>query len=154
VNLGRTRAQGLELALSAAPTPRFALDAQYTLTDGEVIVSSIDFDPVYAAGQPLLRRPKHQGSLTARYGGARFGAGATLFLVGSRADSDFLGIGLTENDGYARLDARVHARVVRGLEAFLAAENLLDEEYQEALGYPAPGLSVRVGVRYRTGASR
>lgn len=154
VNLGQTRARGLELALSASPTARLKLDAQYTLTDGKVIVSSSDFDPVYAAGNSLLRRPKHQGSLTARYDGGRGGAGATLFLVGSRADSDFLGIGLVENAGYARLDARVRGRVVRGLEAYLAAENLLDAEYQEALGYPAPGRSVRIGLRYRSGAGR
>jgi vitamin B12 transporter len=154
VNLGETRARGLELAVSSSPTSRIALAAQYTLTDGKVIVSSADFDPVYAAGQPLLRRPKHQGSLTARYGGGRFGAGATLFLVGTCADSDFLGIGLTENDGYARLDARLHGRVMRGLEAYLAAENLLDAEYQEALGYPAPGFSLRLGLRYRSGAAR
>jgi outer membrane cobalamin receptor len=43
---------------------------------------------------------------------------------------------------------------VRGLEAYLAAENVLDEEYQEALGYPAPGRSVRFGLRYRSGAPR
>jgi vitamin B12 transporter len=154
VNLGRTRARGLELALAASLDSRLHVDAQYTLTDGEVIVSGGDFDPVYAAGNALLRRPRHQGSLTARYDGGRFGAGASLFLVGARTDSDFCGIGLTQNGGHARLDARLRGRVVRGLEAYLAAENVLDSEYQEALGYPAPGRSVRVGVRYRTGAAR
>jgi vitamin B12 transporter len=154
VNLGRTRARGLELALAAAPLSRLRLDAQYTLTDGEILVSSSDFDPVYAVGMSLLRRPRHQGSLTARVGGGRFGGGATLLLVGRRADSDFLGIGLTENDGYARLDARVRARLARGLEAFLAAENLTDADYQEALGYAAPGRSLRLGLRFRSGAGR
>jgi len=154
VNLGRTRARGLELALAASLARRLHVHAQYTFTDGEIVVSGSDFDPVYAAGSSLLRRPRHQGSLGARYADGRFGAGASLFLVGARTDSDFSGIGLTENQGYARLDARLRGRVVRGLEAYLAAENLLDAEYQEALGYPAPGRSVRVGVRYRTGAAR
>jgi outer membrane cobalamin receptor len=154
LNLGRTRARGLELSLAASPSARLHVDAQYALTDGEVLVSGNAFDPVYAEGMPLLRRPKHQGSLSARFDGGRFGAGATLLLVGRRTDSDFLGIGLTENDGYARLDARVRARVARGLEAFVAAENLADAEYQEALGYPAPGRSLRLGLRYRSGAER
>jgi outer membrane cobalamin receptor len=154
VNLGRTRAEGLELAVSAAPNARLLLDAQYTLTDSEVVVSSNEFDPLYAEGAPLLRRPKHQGSLTARYAGGRFGLGATLLLVGTRADSDFSGIGLTENPGYARLDARARGRIARGLEGYLAAENLLDQEHQESLGYPAPGLSLRLGLRYRSGAER
>jgi vitamin B12 transporter len=154
VNLGRTRGRGLELAVSAAPAPGLLVDGQYTLTDGEILVSSSDFDPVYAEGNSLLRRPRHQGSLGARFDRGRFGAGASLFLVGRRADSDFLGIGLTENQGYARLDARLRGRIARGLEAFLAAENLLDAAYQEALGYPAPGRSLRLGVRFRTGAPR
>ena len=42
----------------------------------------------------------------------------------------------------------------RGLEAFLVAENLFDEEYQEALGYPALGRSVRAGLRLRLGGGR
>ena len=73
-------------------------------------------------------------------------------LVGRRADSDFSGIGLRENEGYARLDARARAKLARGFEAFVVAENVLDREYQEALGYPALGRSVRAGLRFRTGS--
>jgi len=38
--------------------------------------------------------------------------------------------------------------------AFVVGENVLDEEYQEALGYPALGRSVRGGLRYRSGGTR
>ena len=31
--------------------------------------------PIYAAGQELLRRPRHQGALSARIGGARVSVG-------------------------------------------------------------------------------
>ena len=78
--------------------------------------------------------------------------GATLVLVGARADSDFLGLELEENEGYARLDARARARLARGFEAFVVAENVLDSDYQEALGYPALGRSVRAGLRFRSGS--
>ena len=154
VNLGKTRARGVELAVEAAPSSRLRLSASYTYLDGEVLVSASDFDPVYAVGQALLRRPKHQGSLSAQGGGDRLGAGATLFLVGRGADSDFLGLGLTESGGYTRLDARAHARVARGLEAFLAAENVLDRRYEEALGFPALGRGIRAGLRFRTAAQK
>jgi vitamin B12 transporter len=153
VNLGKTRAQGLELKAEAVPTPLLSLFAAYTLTDGEVLVSSSDFDPVYAAGQSLLRRPKHQGSFTLQLGTDRLSGAFTVVAVGERADSDFLGMGLTRNEGYTRVDARVRGRVTRGLEAFVVAENLFDEEYQEALGYPALGLSVRAGLRLRLGGA-
>ena len=48
-----------------------------------------------AVGEPLLRRPRHQASLTARLHFARWSVGATVVHVGERADSDFVGLGLT-----------------------------------------------------------
>jgi len=154
VNLGRTRARGLELSAEAAPRPDVHLSAEYTLLDGEVLVSGDAFDPVYAAGRPLLRRPRHQGSVSAHLGSGRAGAGATLVLVGRRADSDFLGLGLTDNAGYARLDLRGRLRIRPGIEAVAVAENVLDRRYQDVLGYPAPGRALRAGLRLRSGGRR
>jgi outer membrane cobalamin receptor len=154
VNLARTRAQGLELALEARPRPELVLHGQYTYLDGEILESPDDFDPLYAVGQPLLRRPKHQGSLAAEVTFPRWSAGATLVMVGERYDSDFSGIGITSNPGYTRLDARLRVRIAGPLEAFVVADNLLGEEYQEALGYPALGRSVRGGLRLRVGGGR
>ncbi|PYQ46428.1 MAG: hypothetical protein DMF78_26395 [Acidobacteria bacterium] len=154
VNVGRTRAQGLELVAEAAPRAGVRLYAQYTLLDGEVVVAGDAFNPVYAAGQPLLRRPRHQGSLAASLGAGRASGGATLVLVGRRADSDFLGLGLTSNAGYARLDLRGRLRLAPRLEAVVIAENALDERYQDVLGYPAPGRALRAGLRFRDGGKR
>jgi outer membrane cobalamin receptor len=152
VNLGRSRARGVEVSVEAAPADGVSLGGQYTLNDGVVRASTSAFDPVFAEGEALLRRPRHQGALHAHARRGRFGGGATLTLVGARVDSDFLGLGLTRNDGYARLDARVQAGLGRGLEAFAVAENLLDREYMEVLGYPALGRSVRAGLRFRSAA--
>jgi vitamin B12 transporter len=148
VNLARTRAQGLELELEAAPRPWLRCLASYTRLDGKILVSPADFDPLYAVGQPLLRRPRHQGALTLTGGTSRLNGGLTLAYVGKRADSDFLGLGLSENPSYARLDARVRVRLARGLAAFAVASNLLDRQYQEILGYRALGRAVRVGLRF------
>lgn len=149
VNLGKSRARGLELGASAAPVPGLTLSGTYTLLDTEILVSTADFDPVYAAGQALLRRPRHQGSLTAQGALRRVTLAATLVAVGRRADSDFIGLGLDGNAGYARLDARAKVDLGRGLEAFVVAENLLDRVYMDVLGYPALGRGVRGGVRVR-----
>lgn len=151
VNIGRTRARGLELAAQVAPRDGVRVLAQYTLLDGEVRVSPSAFDPLYAVGRPLVRRPRHQGSLTAQAGNARFSAGATLVAVGRRADSDFAGLGLMENGGYARLDVRGRLRVAGALTAFVVAENVTGRRYQEALGYPAPGRALRLGLRWSSG---
>ena len=155
-NLGRTQARGLEVSAEASATPAVRLLARYTLLDGEVKESGDAFaNPVYAVGRSLLRRARHQGALSARWRRGALGAGADLVLVGRRADSDFLGLGLEDNDGYARLDARARLGLPRGLEVLLVGENLLDRRYQEVLGYPALGRSLRVGLRYvREGAGR
>jgi outer membrane cobalamin receptor len=141
VNLGRTRARGVELSVEAAPADSLWLSAAYTF-------------PVVAVGRPLLRRPKHQASLGGRFTRGRVGLGANLVAVGRRADSDFAGLGLLMNDGYVRLDARVRASLGHGLEAFAVGENLLDRRYQEVLGYPALGRVVRAGLRFQSGPSR
>ena len=154
VNLARTQARGMEVALEARPEAHLHLLGQYTYLDGEIIESPSDFDPVYAEGEPLLRRPKHQGSLSAQLSFPRWSAGATLVRVGERADSDFVGLGLTRAEPYTRLDARLRVRVAGPVEAFAVAENLLDAEYQEVLGYPALGRSVRGGLRLTVGERR
>ena len=154
VNLGHTRARGLELGLEAAPRPWLSLRAQYTRVDGEILTSPSSFDPLYAEGKPLLRRPDNQASFSADAQAGRLKAGATVVAVGRRADGDFVGLGLEENEGHARVDARVRVTVSARLEAFAVAENLFDREYQEALGFPALGRALRLGLRVRAGGSR
>ncbi len=156
VNLARTRAEGVEVALEARPTPHLHLLGQYTHLDGEILESPTDFDRVYEAGRRLLRRPEHQGSLSAQVSFPRWSAGATLMRVGKRADSDFVGLGLADdqlfsNPYYTRLDARLRVRVAGPVEAFAVAENLLDAEYQDVLGYPALGRTLRGGLRLAVG---
>jgi len=159
VNLAHTRAQGLELALEARPLPELSLLGQYTYLDGEILDSPSDFDPVYAEGRALLRRPENQASISAQLTQPRWSAGLTLVYVGERADSDFVGLGFANdpsyrNPSYTRLDARLRVRIVAALEAFVVADNLFDAAYQEALGYPALGRSVRGGLRLRVGGGR
>jgi outer membrane receptor protein involved in Fe transport len=136
--------------VDAAPVAGLHAALRYTLLDGRILESGAALDPVFAAGQPLLRRPRHEASLSCRGERGRFGAGATLVLVGSRSDSDFLGLGLRENPGYVRLDARARAAIGHGFEAFVVADNLFDRRYQASLGYPAAGRLVRVGLRFRS----
>lgn len=148
VNLGETRARGVETLVEVAPIRELSLSGQYTYLDGRIVTSGNAFDPVYAAGKSLLRRPKHQGSLSVQGRRGRASLGATLLLVGKRADSDFAGIGLLENTGYTRFDARLRVSLGHGFEAYAVSENLFDESYMEALGYPSLGRAVRAGLRF------
>ena len=151
VNLGETRARGLELGLRASPLPSLRVRADYTWLDGEILVSGNAFSPLFAAGQSLLRRPEHAGGLTVERLGKRVHFGGTLRVVGRYADSDFLGIGLVENSGYTRVDLRVRGELTESIELFAVLDNAFDEEYEEALGFPALGSTARVGVSLRLG---
>jgi outer membrane cobalamin receptor len=157
VNLARTRSQGLETSLEARPVAGLQVLAQYTFQDGEILESPSGFDNVYAVGRPLLRRPRHQGSVSAAYAFGRGSLGATLVRVGRRTDSDFVGIGLGQgeepyyNPGYTRFDLRARVRVTGPLEAFVVAENLFDATYEAVVGYPALGRLVRGGLRLSLG---
>jgi outer membrane receptor protein involved in Fe transport len=76
--------------------------------------------------------------------------------AGPRTDSAFLqflgiGIGLTRNPGYARFDLAASYRVQKHLTLFLRAQNLLNRQYQDALGYPALGREILGGVKLRFG---
>jgi len=71
------------------------------------------------------------------------------YFTGVRTDSDFLGFGLTRNPGYARFDIATRYNLGRGVSLYARATNLLDKLYQDALGFPALGRDVRVGMNYR-----
>ncbi len=154
VNLAHTRSRGVEAELEARPLHPLRLLGQYTYQQGTILESPSDFDPIYAVGQPLLRRPAHQAAFSAAYTFPRGTLGATVVYVGERADSDFVGLGLTTNAAYTRVDARARLRLVGPLEAVLAADNLTGARYQEVLGYPALGRTVRAGVRVLAGGGR
>jgi outer membrane cobalamin receptor len=41
--------------------------------------------------------------------------------------------------------------LTQSIDAFARVSNVLDNAYEEALGYPAPGRSAFVGVRFAPG---
>ena len=109
VNVNRSMAHGAELVFQGHLTSRVSLHSAYNYTSTQILAAPLctlqNFcDPLLAAGQPLLRRPKHSGSLLLNYLGTRWGANLGGSFVGRRADSDFLGLGITHAAGYARVD--------------------------------------------------
>ncbi|MGH9677386.1 MAG: TonB-dependent receptor domain-containing protein, partial [Candidatus Acidiferrum sp.] len=102
-------------------------------------------------GNHLLRRPVNSGSLTLNAAFRRFNLTLGGYFTGVRTDSDFLGLGLTRNPGYARFDLSGSYRLSHGISLYARAVNLFDKKFQDALGYPALGRDMRAGVRYTFG---
>jgi len=71
------------------------------------------------------------------------------YFTGERTDSDFLGLHLTRNPGYARFDLATRYNLGRGISFYARASNLFDKRYQDVLGFPALGRDIRLGLNYR-----
>jgi vitamin B12 transporter len=153
VNLNRSLAHGAELEFHGRPATRLSMDASYVYTSSQILVSPLATDPLLEAGVPLLRRPKHAGSVSVNYLARRWGGNLSAVGIGRRTDSDFLGLTPPVNHaaGYVRADASGWYELQRHVTAFLAIENLLNKRYEEAAGYPALKANFRAGLRFRFG---
>ncbi len=156
VNLNRSLAHGAELTLTGKLTSRLRLNAAYTYTSTQILEAPLctpaNFcDPLLAAGQPLLRRPKHLGSLLLTYLGSRWGANLGGSFVGRRPDSDFLGFNIDHAAGYARADVGGWYAINSRITAYANVENALNQHYNEVVGYPALTANFRAGLRFRIG---
>jgi len=158
VNVNRSMAHGAEVVLKGHLNNRVSLDSAYNYTSTQILEAPLctaqNFcDPLLAAGQPLIRRPRHSGSLLLNYLGSRWGANLGGSFVGRRADSDFLGLGITHAAGYARVDLGGWYEINSHVTSYLNIENALNKHYEEVVGYPALGINFRAGFRFRFGGS-
>lgn len=148
-NTDLARARGTNIAAEARLVRSLLLAGNYSYDDTRVLVSPNAFDPAEIVGNHLLRRPAHSGSLTLSYSFRQFTLTIAGYFSGLRTDSDFLFLGQTRNPGYARFDIAGSYNFGRGISLYARATNLFDKQYQDAIGFPALGRDVRVGVNYR-----
>ena len=148
-NTDLARARGATIALEARATKWLFITGNYTYDDSLVINSPNAFDPALLPGNRLIRRPLNSGSITFTGTFQRFSATFAGYFTGQRTDSDFLGLGLSRNPGYARFDLSSSYTISRGFSIYARATNLFDKQYQDALGYPALGRDARIGLRYQ-----
>jgi len=152
-NIDESMAHGAETQFAGRLSSRISLTSAYVYTSSQILVQPFAFDPLHQPGQPLLRRPKHSGSVLMTYLGSRWGANLGGSFVGKRADSDFLNLGfnITHAAGYARVDLGGWYAINSRITAYANVENALNDHYNEVVGYPALTANFRAGVRFRIG---
>ena len=153
MNLNRALAHGAEVEFRARPTSRLNFNASYAYTSTQILNAPLAFDPLLAQGAPLLRRPRHAGSLLAVYARSRWGGNIGGTFQSRRPDSDFLGLLPPVNHaaGYARFDLGAWRSLTSRVTAYVNVENLLNRHYEEAAGFPALRANFRAGMRFRIG---
>jgi len=150
-NVNRTKANGTEVIVEAAPVAGLRLTAAYTYLNSRILESSTPSDPVFGVGQSLQRRPRHSGSLGIMWNWRRLTLNSTTLYVGRRVDSDFVSLNppLTSADPYSKWDLAWTYRITKQLSYLGVIENMLDRSYMEALGFPALRITYRTGLRFR-----
>jgi len=148
-NVDRSMAHGAEARLAGRLSSRLSLTGSYTYTSSQYLTGS-------SAGQPLLRRPKHAGSLLATYLGKRWGANLGGSFVGRRSDSDFLNLTppIDHAAGYALVNLGGWYAINSRVTAYANVENALNQHYNEVVGYPALTANLRAGFRFRIGGEK
>lgn len=127
------------------------LAGHYTFDDSRVLLAPNAFDPSEIAGNRLFRRPLNSGTVELNALWHRLDFNLVGYITGQRTDSDFLGLGFTRNPAYSRFDVAASYQLQRRMSLFVRAGNVLDRQYQDALGYPALGREIRGGVRIKIG---
>jgi vitamin B12 transporter len=138
-NIDRTRTDGAELEAAIDLGDRWSLQAAYAWTDAQD----------RSTGARLPRVPEHSGSVAAFWTGARARAGLIVRGEGRQADVDPSAFAAAERPGFVTADLNGGFRLTERVELTLRIENLLDQDYEETLGYGEPGRSAYAGVRLR-----
>jgi iron complex outermembrane receptor protein/vitamin B12 transporter len=177
VNSADTRALGAETELEFDLGHGFSARAAYTYLDAVLERSfssdalSPSFNPAFptipiGAFSPLVgdrpfRRAPHTGSFYLSYARRRWNASLSGYLVSRRNDSTFASdsfFGPTMllpnrdlTDGYQKIDLGGSYQLSRRLTLYTTIENLADEHYDDAFGFPALPLTFRSGIKIRLG---
>jgi outer membrane cobalamin receptor len=148
-NIDRARARGLNWSGEAHLTHWLVLKGNYSYDDSRVLNAVATAATVEQPGNHLLRRPVNSGNLWLNANFRRISFNLAGYFTGVRTDSDFDGLGFTRNPGYARFDFATSYNFGRGVSFYGRVTNLLDKQYQEAIGFPALGRDYRLGLNYR-----
>src|ERR1035437_4134828 len=155
-NVQQSLAHGAEIELQGRVWKKLSLNTAYTYTSTQYLQAPLctlaNFcSPLYDAGNPMLRRPKHSATTLLSYLGKRWGANLGGSFVGRRPDSDFGTFNINHAAGYARVDLGGWYAVNSRVTAYANVGNALNDHYNEVVGYPALTANFRAGVRFRIG---
>lgn len=177
VNSGAYRAIGAETELEFNLGHGFTLSGSYTYLDAVVQRSFVSsalspaFNPNFPAipigtstplvGNRPFRRAPHSGDFVIGFSRPRFTLSLAGMLVGRRDDSTHLTDGFfgttlllpnrNLDGGYQKIDLGGSLRMNSAVELYASLENLLNEHYDAAFGFPALPFGFRAGMKFTVG---
>lgn len=153
-NLANSRAHGAEFTARFRPARAISISGSYTFLDSAILSLSRTSHlapEFFAVGQPLIRRPRHSGTLVAAFARRKFSANVTGDFRGTVLDVEpnfGASAGLFDNPGHANFGINVNYAFARGVTIYGNLRNALNWRYEEAFGYPSPPLNFVSGVKW------
>ena len=144
VNRDRVTTRGVEAAFEAQLQSTLSARLHATYTDIEVKGADRELlqRPEWSGGAGLRWQPREAWLLDLDW--AYVGATLDNWVVAGESVSGRLG-------DYRRFDLNLSWQATPQLGLSFAVDNVLDASYEEAIGFPSPGLRPRLAVTYRYG---
>ncbi len=151
-NLNAAVSNGYEAEIQALLGGAWRGNASYTVVNPRVDEVDANYQGGDRAGDALLRRPSHSGTLGMSYLARGFNLGTTVLYVGQRPDLDFSQFPSPRValPAYTRVDVSGELPLVKQFTRLTLTgrvENLFDRHYEDVLHFAAPGRTILIGGR-------
>ncbi len=145
-NVQASWARGVETSVQARVTRNILVNGSYMWLPTRITSSTSPESSTTGVGEELVHRPRNSGSVSLAITPRRWSFVMGGRFEGERQDADFT-FGITRNPGYQNVYASASYRATKHVTPVLRVDNLLNERYEEVLGYQALSRSIIGGVR-------
>jgi vitamin B12 transporter len=145
-NIEASWARGIETSAQAHVSNNIFVTGAYMRLYTRITASTTPTSSDTGIGDPLVRRPRNSGSLSIAVTPRHWSFAIGGSFVGERQDADFT-FGVTRNPGYENIYASASYDIAKHFTPILKVDNLLNERYEEVLGYQALSRGILGGVR-------
>jgi len=143
-NVDQAYTQGIEVELIQQILPGLSHSINYTYLES---LGKGETEDTYEIAP---YKPRNRANYRISYG---FNFGLNISLGADYVGEQWSGAGKTGDrlPEYILLNLRV-AQKIRGIEAYVSLDNLLDKRYETVFGYPMPGRTIMAGISWRLGS--
>lgn len=128
-NTGKFRNKGIEFSTSYNINKQWQASANYTFLDVK---------------KPILAAPRHQVNFNLNYQYKFLNVNANLRHIHKLHVS----VNPEKTQNYTLLNMRISAKLLKQLELFASAHNILNQQYEINYGYPMPGINFHGGLNF------
>jgi vitamin B12 transporter len=145
-NVEASWARGIESSAQTKIRRDLLLTGTYMRLYTRITASASPDSSTTGIGQELVHRPRNSGAVTLAFTPRKWSLTAGGRFVGERQDADF-NFGANRNPGYENVFLSASYQATKHVTPVLRIDNLLNQRYEEVLGYTALSRSVIGGVR-------